>query len=129
MTKRIQDFNEFMSDHVNLNPTRYDRLKTRARAVSEYLSQNLTGFQKIERQGSYALGTIIRPVNDHEYDADLLLYMDYDRSKTPKDYIDEVYWCMKRNQTYADKVRRKKRCVVVDYAGDFHLECRSMHHV
>lgn len=28
----------------------------------------------------------------------------------------------KGNQNYSDKVHRKKRCVVVDYAGDFHLD-------
>ena len=122
MTKRTKDFDDFMTDHVNLNPARFERLKSGIRGVSEHLAQNLDGFQKIESQGSYALGTIIRPINDHEFDVDRLLFMDYDPWKKPEDYIDEVYRCMKRNATYADKVRRKKRCVVVDYAGDFHLD-------
>ncbi len=122
MTKRTDDFNRFISDHVNLNPSRYERLNSGVRGVSEYLSQHLDGYLKVERQGSHALRTITKPVNDHEYDVDLLLFMDYDSSKTPKDYIEEVYHCLKLNQTYAGKVRRKKRCVVVDYAGDFHLD-------
>ena len=120
--KQTRDFNDFMSEHVNINDSRLDTLKRGVRGVSEHLGKNLDGFQKVERQGSYALRTIVKPVNDHEYDADILLYMDYVRGKSPKDYIADVYRCMRKNQTYADKVRRKTRCVVVDYAGDFHLD-------
>ena len=123
MTRRVSDFNDFMRDHVNLNPSRYERLKRSDRAVSEYLSQNLVGFRRTERQGSYALGTTIRPVKDtDEYDVDRLVYVDYDSSKSPKDYIDDVYRCLKANGNYADKVERKTRCVSVNYAGEFKID-------
>ena len=123
MTRRVNDFNEFMRDHVNLNPSRYERLKRSDKAVSEYLSQNLVGFKSTERQGSYALGTTIRPVKDtDEYDVDRLVYVEYDSAKGPKDYIDDVYWCLKANGNYADKVQRNTRCVTVNYAGEFKID-------
>ena len=123
MTRRVNDFNEFMRDHVNLNPSRYERLKRSDKAVSEYLSQNLVGFRRTERQGSYALGTTIRPVKGtDEYDVDRLVDVDYDSSKGPKDYIDDVYWCLKANGNYADKVQRNTRCVTVNYAGEFKID-------
>ncbi len=122
MAKRTEDFNRFIADHVNINQTRLDRLNTSVAAVSEFLSQNLDRYVKVERQGSYALRTIIRPVNGHEYDADLLLFMKFDGSKSPRDYVDAVYQCLKNSSVYADKIRRKTRCVVVDYAGEFHLD-------
>jgi hypothetical protein len=122
MAKRTEDFNRFISDHVNINQSRLDRLNKSVAAVAEYLSQRLEGHLKVERQGSYALRTIIKPVNNHEYDADLLLFMELDSSKSPRDYIDAVYRCLKDNDVYAEKIRRKTRCVVVDYAGDFHLD-------
>ena len=120
--KNTRDFDGFMSEHVNINQSRLERLKSGIRGVSEHLAKNLEGFQKVESQGSYALRTIIKPVNDHEYDADILLYMDYVPGKPPAEYIEDVYRCMKQNQTYADKVHRKTRCVFVDYAGEFHLD-------
>ena len=120
--KNTRDFDGFMSEHVNINQSRLDRLNSGVRGVSEHLGKNLKGFQKVERQGSYALRTITKPVNDHEYDADILLYVDYVPGKAPCDYIEDVYQCMKQNLTYAEKVHRKSRCVVVDYAGDFHLD-------
>ena len=122
MAKRTRDFEIFMSDRVNLNNARYERLRTGARAVSEYLSQNLRGFQKTELQGSFALRTIIRPTNGREYDLDMLVFMDLARSKTPKVCIEEVHRTMRANRTYADKVKMRKRCVEINYAGDFHMD-------
>ena len=45
-----------------------------------------------------------------------------DDDKKPKDYINDVYDCLKQNGNYEDKVHRKTRCVYIDYAGDFHLD-------
>ena len=123
MTRRVNDFNKFMREHVNLNPSRYERLKRSDKAVSEYLSQNQVGFKRTERQGSNALGTAIRPVKDtDEYDVDRLVYLEHKRSKGPSDYIDDVYWCLKANGNYADKVHRNTRCVTVNYAGEFKID-------
>ena len=122
MSNIIQDFETFMSDRVNLNAARYERLRSGRRGVYEHISRTLPGFREAEMQGSFALNTIIRPVNDHEFDVDMLAFMDEDADMEPKDYIERVYRTMKANGNYADKVHRKTRCVVVDYAGDFHLD-------
>ena len=123
MTRRVDDFRKFMSEHVNLNPSRYERLKRSDKAVSEYLSQTLVGFSGTERQGSYALGTTIRPVKDtDEYDVDRLVYLEHDRYKAPKDYVDGVYWCLRANGNLADKVQMNTRCVTVNYAGEFKID-------
>ena len=123
MTRRVADFSRFMSEHVNLNRSRYERLKRSDKAVSEYLAQRLVGYEKTERQGSYALGTTIRPVKDAaEYDVDRLVYLRYDRTKSPKDYIDDLYLCLKDNGNYADKLQKNTRCVTVNYAGDFKID-------
>ena len=123
MTKRTNDFNKFMGDHVNLNPARYERLKRSDKAVSEYLSKNLPGFIGTQRQGSYALRTTIRPVrNTDEYDVDRLVYLQYDQRKSPADYINDVYRCLKANGNYADKLQKNTRCVTVNYAGEFKID-------
>ena len=89
--KHIEFFNNFFNDEVNLNPSRLDRLNDSVKAISEFLSINLDSYIKIERQGSYALRTIIKPVRENqEYDADILLYMEY-MSGHPRDYINALY--------------------------------------
>ncbi len=117
-----QFFNKFFDDEVDLNPSRLRKLNDSVKAISEFLSRNLDSYIKIERQGSYALRTIIKPVRENQgYDADILLYMK-DMGKYPRDYINELCQCLRGNGVYAEKARRKTRCVVLDYAGDFHLD-------
>ena len=114
---------QFLSDDVNLNQGRSDRLETAVGAVDTYLKDHLPGYQKMERQGSYALGTLIKPVDDNdEYDADIQVVMTSNPRWEPRDYVLAVNRALAGNKTYADKLRLKTRCVTVDYAGDFHLD-------
>ena len=113
----------FSETLLNLNQSRLDRLDTSVKAVTDFLKRNLSSFMEVERQGSYGLKTIIRPVKEgQEYDADITLYMKYDKDKKPEDYINDLYNCFRDNGTYKDKVHRRTRCVYLDYAGDFHLD-------
>ena len=121
--KHEQFFRDFLADHVNLNQTRLDRLGDHVSAVSAYLANNLTGYQRVERQGSYALGTIIKPVREgQEYDADLLLLVEYQPEQGAAGYIDDAYECLREHKHYRAIARRKTRCVMLDYAGDVHLD-------
>ena len=116
-------FFEFLRDEVNLSQNRLDRLGTRVGAVDDYLKGSLAGYQNMEWQGSYALGTLIKPVDDNdEYDADIQIVMNPNPSWGAKDYVLEINRTLAGNKTYADKIRLKTRCVTVDYAGDFHLD-------
>ncbi len=123
MTKNNRDFQDFLRDEVNLNPTRLDRLNTSVSAVNSYLRDNLTGYQKMERQGSHALGTLIKPVDENdEYDADMQIVMNPNDEWEAKEYVSTIRRTLNENKNYADKLRLKTRCVTVDYAGDFHLD-------
>jgi len=123
MTKNNKEFGEFLRDEVNLNPSRIKRLESGIRGVTDCLKGQLTGFQTTEPQGSYALGTLIKPVDDtDEYDVDIQVVMNPNPQWQPKDYIDAVYNALKADGNYANKIKIKTRCVTVDYAGDFHLD-------
>ena len=123
MAQNNQQFAEFLKDEANLNKRRLDRLETAVGGVNGYLRDNLSGYQTMERQGSYALQTLIKPVDDNdEYDADIQIVMNPNPKWEPKDYIHEINRTLAGNKTYADKLKLKTRCVMVDYAGDFHLD-------
>ena len=112
-----------LENEANLNQSRQDRLGIAVGAVDDYLKNNLPGYQKMEKQGSYALGTLINPVGGgDEYDADVQVVMDPNPKWEPRDYINQVNRTLSGNKTYADKLRLKTRCVMVDYPGDFHLD-------
>ena len=115
-------FDIFLKNVVNLNSTRIENLKGKVMSVNEYLKTHLEGYQTIEIQGSYAQKTIIKPVDDHEFDSDILLYIKKNEDFQAKDYIGELYNLLKNNGNYRDIVHRRTRCVVLDYAGEFHLD-------
>ena len=111
---------EFLRDEVNLNQSRLDRLETSVSAINDYLKGNLTGYQKMERQGSYALGTLIKPVDDNdEYDADIQIVMNPNQRWEPKDYVEAINRTLAATRRTLTSSRLKTRCVTVDYAGDF----------
>ena len=120
--KHVEAFDRFLTEEVNLNPARRRRLDGSVRAVTEFFSQNLDGYRSHERQGSYGQGTIIRPVNGGTYDADILVLMQYARGKSPRDYIDELHVCLRRNADLTAKLRPKTRCVAVPYADGFSID-------
>ena len=124
--KQVQYFNEFLSNHVNLNQDRIDKLESRVITITDLLKKKLDGYRKYSSQGSYAHKTIIKPVQDNdEFDADILVFIK-DGSFNPDDfatdYVNKVYTILKDNGTYSDMVKGNTRCVTIDYSGDFHLD-------
>ena len=123
MSKNNTEFREFLRDYVNINQSRLDSLHDKVRAVTKYLKRNLHGYQRMEPQGSLALGTIIKPVKEYdEFDADIQVVMNPNSEWEPRDYLKEVYDTLKENKNYADKLELKTRCVRIKYAGDFHMD-------
>lgn len=119
--KLEQEFDRFLSKEVNLNASRLKDLNRRVTYITSLL-KDLDSFKRVEKQGSYALGTIIKPVKGRGYDADILLQMHECPGKEPKDYIRDVYRRLKRDKTYNDKVHLGTRCAYIEYAGDFHMD-------
>ena len=123
MSKNSAEFGEFLTDYVNLNDSRLERLESGVRGVNGHLKDHLPGYGRMDPQGSYALRTLIKPVDENdEYDADIQIVMKQNPEWEPKDYVLEINRTLAGNETYADKLRLKTRCVTVDYAGDFHLD-------
>ena len=115
-------FQTFLQKEVNLNQDRLDQLNDHVEAVTGFLSKRLPSYESIERQGSLALGTIIKPVGNREYDADLQLRMESASGWEPRGYLNEVYKCFGASDRYGEMVRQRTRCVTLDYAGDVHLD-------
>ena len=124
--KHEQHFNEFLSEHVNLNKSRLGTLKSRVETITGMLKDKLDDYRKYSEQGSYAHKTIIKPVqNNDEYDADILIFIrdgDFDPENFVIDYVDSIYDVFRNENNYKDKVTKNTRCVTINYAGDFHLD-------
>ncbi len=124
--KHNKYFDDFLKNYVNLNQSRLTILDQKVETITELLKSKLSNYKKCSQQGSYAHGTIIKPVRDNdEFDADILIYIkddNFDPNDFQEDYVTEIYKVFRDNANYKKIVRRKSRCVTIDYSGDFHLD-------
>lgn len=120
--EQIESFERFLVEEVRLSKAARRRLNRNTNSVTEFLSRNLNGYHYHERQGSYAHGTIIRPGNNGEYDADILVFMEYVLGKPARDYVSELHDCLRQNGDIADKLDPRTRCVSIKYSGGFSLD-------
>lgn len=119
------DFRTFLTEKVNLNQGRLNLLSQRVTAIENFLSNDEVFGEYVTEvipQGSFAHGTIIKPVGNKEFDADVLVLMDGVDGWDPSDYVQNLYEAFGRSATYSSMRSRKKRCVTIDYAGDFHVD-------
>lgn len=118
-------FDDFMEHTVNLNPARLKRLEDKTAIVESQLraSSYKPEILDVSTKGSYAHRTIIKPPKiRHGFDADMVVYLDEQSNWSAKDYIDRLYLRLKEIPHYSRMVKRKSRCVTLDYADDFHLD-------
>jgi hypothetical protein len=124
--KMTASFNAFMTNTVNINQRRLDSLETSVPALYEALKADSkigTIVLGYEPQGSWPHGTIIKPADNVEFDADFMLIMEEQPGWRPKDYIDAVHAALSRHGKYKTMVKPPKcRCVRVVYAGNYHVD-------
>ncbi|MFS2160654.1 cyclic GMP-AMP synthase DncV-like nucleotidyltransferase [Pseudomonas sp. Pseusp122] len=113
-------FNNFLSDTVNLNKTRFENLQSSITAIENFVRSSdwQPNILEFKAQGSWAHKTIIKPIAGSAFDADLLVYVDHLDNWEAKDYLDKLYTEFKKSSTYQDKVSKYSHCITIDYAGE-----------
>jgi hypothetical protein len=91
--KLTSQFQTFMTDVVDLNKTRITLLEDSVIAIKNVVSALEWGPKILSyaSQGSWAHKTIIRPLPDHEFDADLLVVVEAVGGWSAADYVDQLY--------------------------------------
>lgn len=116
-----------MRDCVVLNDTRIAVLTRSVDAIESFLRNADFEFEirAIEPQGSWAHGTIVRPIPDVEYDADLVVYVSYVQGKTAREYLGDIRAAFAASPRYKQKLLDDpsiRRCITLKYANDFLLD-------
>lgn len=122
--KLTSQFDQFLVNEVNLNRSRIETLENHVGAVERFIKECNwgTAVREFSRQGSWAHGTIIKPLGTRAFDADLLVLVDSVTGWSAADYLEKLYTAFRLSKMYRDMVSRKTRCLVVTYAGDFSLD-------
>ena len=122
--KLVDQFKTFLRGEVNLNDTRMSQLGASVEAVQTAIKASSWGpkILDFDAHGSWAHGTIIKPLTGGEFDADLLVIVEPVEGWEAKDYINKLGAFFDGHCTYKDKVRLYSHCVTIEYAGERRID-------
>jgi hypothetical protein len=116
-----------IASNLELDATRKKQMETAYRAVNDVLSNDEEFFKgytiNVYAQGSLLIGTTIKPLSGEEFDLDIVLHIEDSYLKhTPSEIYDELYRVLSNHDTYKTLLKKKNRCVRIDYNSDFHMD-------
>ncbi|TQE98600.1 MAG: nucleotidyltransferase [Spiribacter salinus] len=122
--KNLRVFKKFLTDTVNLNPTRLESLEKTSTSLSSFVENSDWEPSNLEwyPQGSWAHETIIKPLPNKGFDADVLAIVDPVDGWTASDYINNLYSAFRDSDIYRDKAHRYSHCVTLDYAAEKRID-------
>ncbi len=99
----------------------YESISTWLNAYDSSLGYNLAS---IYSQGSFNLGTIVKPVNtDEDFDVDLVCELIGITSADPPKNIKQIVGSrLRESEKYSRLIKEKNRCWRIEFPGDFHLD-------
>ena len=122
---QVDDVLNRICEALQLNKSRREKVNARYEAVSGWIEKDDGYFKdaKIYAQGSYRIGTIIKPQKGEEFDLDFVVQTNKDWTKTK--FMD-LYKSFKNrladNDSYEGKLIEKTRCIRINYADEFHMD-------
>lgn len=128
VNSQLDELLEQVCVSLQLSPTQYEDAKEKYEAVGRWLSapeSTLAQFRpEIYSQGSMRHRTTTKPRNQEEFDLDLMCEIQAHSSwfPNPMGLYEAVEKRLQENRVYAEKLERFKRCLRLNYAGDFHLD-------
>jgi len=120
-------------EELQLTTAKYDQAVERYEALGDALEGDRSPFHglhpKIYPQGSMALGTTVKPIEE-PYDLDFVLELSLAHDRVdPMKLIDCLYRFLKAHGVYGSMSSPKNRCVRIEYANDFYMDilpaCRN----
>lgn len=132
LTTAVEQFLENFAREIQVPDARYETAATSYKSVGNWFSREGSSLinlnPQVHSQGSFALGTVIKPLSDEDdYDVDMICSVEIDRSKlTQKQLKTLIHEELKK---YAEakgmsSPEQMRRCVRLNYAdgSQFHLD-------
>jgi hypothetical protein len=114
-----------IAEEIEISETEADNAKKSYEAVGKFLNNNIKQYDvRIFPQGSFRLGTVIKPISDKdEYDIDLVATIN-NKFTSAKELKDIVGNALKSSDRYSQKIKEGKRCWTIEYAesANYHMD-------
>lgn len=123
----LDDLLDKMAEEVQLDSTRYQRMISAYESVKNWIESDKKFFKPFNYDlyphGSVRILTSIKPIGRDEFDLDIAVHLKSHVFHTPQKIYSELKRCMSEYATrHGLKLEVKKRCVRLNYAGDFHMD-------
>ena len=116
------------AEELNITNTMFENAERAYNALGDYIKVNNTEWDvNLVPQGSFALGTVVKPVlTDGQYDVDLIVRVTSPvmRAETLRK---RIYLMLTSHGRYDGKIENKKPCIRIQYAdsSQFHMDIVS----
>ena len=112
-------------EKLQLTPTLYEQAKERYETIAEILQAD-SAFDNIDLNiyphGSFRQKTTVKPLKAQEYDLDFVAELPLNSTMTPNDLYWHIVRILRHDGIHNNMVEKKKRCVRINYANDFHMD-------
>lgn len=128
MRKDLNHVLRLITEKLDIGIERHGKATREYEEIASWLNEEGTSLAKyspqIYPQGSFALGTAVKPINpDEDFDIDLVCELSLiSPGNSPSRVKSTVGDRLKQNQNYKQKIVEKNRCWRVNFPGDFHMD-------
>lgn len=128
MTEELSDLLRAVAEDLAIPGHLYEDAVVKYTNVGEWLAQEDSELAQFDPdifpQGSFRLGTMVRPLNDdEEYDIDLVCHLKIKKENTTqKELKDRVGKRLEARDDLKKILKPSRRCWVLDYPEPFHMD-------
>jgi len=126
--EQLSDLFRAIAEDLDIPGHMYEDAIVKYTEVGEWLAQEDSELAKFEPdifpQGSFRLGTMVRPINEsEEYDIDLVCHLKIKKENTTqKELKDRVGRRLRARDDFKKILKESRRCWVLDYTEPFHMD-------
>lgn len=125
---QIDDLLARSAEKLQLDKSRRERIESTYQAVQDFINNDNYFFKdadfEIYPQGSVRIGTTVKPIENNEFDLDIVLHIkgkNYQENNPLKVYS-ELKRRLQESEKYINMIELKTRCIRLNYSGDFHMD-------
>ncbi len=119
--ERQQDILKLIAN-VDITPSMYKNAERKYKALANYLSGHTDLNTNMYAQGSFAFGTVVRPIKDGkdaDYDLDFVCEVDRERGKIEASQLRSIIEkALLEGELYGGKAKSNDECITINYAEE-----------
>ena len=123
---QLDDLLDRMAAAVQLDDTRYDRMKSSYESVKDWIENDIffSSYNfDVYPHGSVRILTTVKPFGKDEFDLDIVVHLKNSTLHSPQRIYTELKRCMSAYaKKHGLKMEAKNRCIRLVYANDFHMD-------